>query len=80
MTENLFNKNPYPEFITDESSDIQVLNEKSIIWQNGFSAGFDDCLDAFNKNLKMMENLMDHGATPEQIIDRLVEATNAVKT
>ena len=67
-------KNPFPEMIVDESSGTEVPSFPHRIWQSGYSAGFDDCLTAFEKNLNLMENLMDHGATSEQIIDRLVKA------
>ncbi len=31
-------ENPYPEFIKDETSGIQVKNEKHILWQEGYEA------------------------------------------
>jgi hypothetical protein len=73
------NKNPFPEMIIDESSGIEIRSTPHRIWQVGYSAGFDDCLNAFEKNMKMMEELMDNGAATEQIIDRLVEATRMAK-
>jgi len=73
-------KNPFPEIIVDESSGVQVHSTPHRIWQIGYSAGFDDCMTAFEKNLKTMESLMDNGATSEQIINKLVEATRAVNS
>jgi hypothetical protein len=73
-------QNPYPRTLRDDEAGIEVRGQNHIIWQNGYSAGFDDCLNAFDKNLKMVESLMDNGATRKQIIDKLVEATRAVKT
>ena len=32
-------KNPYPEFIVDESSGIQVRDTRHEIWGEGFKAG-----------------------------------------
>jgi hypothetical protein len=73
-------KNPFPEIIVDESSGVEVPSFPHRIWGSGYSAGFDDCLTAFEKNLNGIENLMDHGATSEQIINKLVEATRAVNS
>jgi len=73
-------KNPYPKVLRDEVSGVEYPNPLHLVWGSGYSAGFVDCLTAFEKNLKTIENLMDHGATSEQIIDRLVEATRAVNS
>lgn len=69
--------NPYSETLREEVNGVKYPNPLHLVWQIGYSAGFDDCLTAFEKNLDEMENLLDHGATTEQIIDKLVEATRA---
>lgn len=68
-------QNPYPEYIIDEASNVAGKNQQHIDWGNGYDAGFDDCLNKFEKNLMMVEKLMDQGVSKKQIIDRLIEAS-----
>lgn len=62
--------NPFPSRIING----QETSRDHINWENGRIAGFEEALQAFNKNLNLLEELMDHGATTEIIIDRLTEA------
>ena len=72
-------ENPYKPQIKDEVSGVALPNQKYAIWQQGYSAGFDECLKNFAVNLKLMKELVDYGATKEQITNRLEEAKNKSK-
>jgi hypothetical protein len=68
-------QNPYLSVLHDEISGTSVANRNHTIWQEGYDAGFEDCLEAFEHHGVLIENLRKHGATPEDILATLKEST-----
>jgi len=61
------NKNPYPEFLTDEASGINVTNIKHQVWAEGCKAGRED-MRMINTAIKSQSGMvMAFDADGEQI-------------
>jgi hypothetical protein len=71
--------NPYPAMI-DDGFDRATENPRHGVWQEGYYSGkmdgVEECLEAIERNLRLVRDLLDAGVTREQIMER-IEAAKA---